>query len=280
MKILVTGNCQARPLGQLLAQHTDHEVLDPIILHLSDDTQRAAHAERIAQADLVLAQATAAVFEPSHLRSDVLRDTRPGQVLVWPNIFFTGQHPYLRYMTHNRDGRIIGPMEATHDMRIVNAWFEDRRGAPFSTAITQAGYEDTVQAASLRDLRAREQTCDVTISDLIEAHFETQRLFFTFNHPSRWLLTRLCERLLDTMGQGQRLPAEGREPLSQYQPPWRFGPDAPLQGRQVDTSVPGKVTLGPVRPYTYAQYQTAAFACYDHMAHLMVPDDIRVTPRY
>ena len=173
MKILVIGNCQARPLGSLLAHSTDHEVLEPIILHLSKADEEEAHMARIAQADLVLAQATAPVFQPAHLRSDVLREGLPGQVIVWPNVFFAGQHPYLRYLTHTRIGRVLGPMEATHDIRVVNAWFQDRHGMSFNAAVSAPDYEQQVYDTSLRDLRGREANCDVTISDLIEADFGT-----------------------------------------------------------------------------------------------------------
>lgn len=54
MKVLVIGNCQARPLGNLIAKYTDHDVLEPIILHLSKEAEAQEHQERIAQADLVV----------------------------------------------------------------------------------------------------------------------------------------------------------------------------------------------------------------------------------
>jgi hypothetical protein len=281
MKVLVIGNCQARQLGNLIAKYTHHDVLEPIILQLSKEAEAQEHQERIAQADLVLAQATAPGFLPAHLRSDLLKQTGTSRVLVWPNVFFVGQHPYLRYLTHSQFGRVLGPMEATHDMRIVNAWFQSRKGETFNPRLAEAGYEQWVYDTSIRELRGREEQCDVIISDLIETHFQTQRLFFTFNHPSLWLLTRLAERILTAAGEDHAIdPADMKEPLSLFQPPWRFMDDTPLQGLTVDLGVAEKVTLGKVRAYTQADFEEAAFACYDHLAAQMEVSALRTTPGY
>jgi hypothetical protein len=281
MKVLVIGNCQARPLGNLLAKYTECDVLEPIILHLAKDAEKVEHLERIVAADLVLAQATASLFKPSYLRSDVLKQTFTDRIMVWPNVFFVGQHPYLRYLTHSQFGRVLGPMEATHDMRIVNAWFQSRKGETFNPRLAEAGYEQWVYDTSIRELQGREASCDVVISDLIESHFETQRLFFTFNHPSLWLLSRLAERILAAVGEGQAIDASDmKEPLSKFQPPWRFPDETPLQGLTVDLGVAEKVTLGKVRAYTQADFEEAAFACYDHLAAQMEVSALRTTPGY
>ncbi len=281
MKILVTGNCQARPLGSLLSKSTSHEVLEPIILHLSNAAEQDAHMERIAQADFILAQATAPVFQPAHLRSDVLQEQFAGRVVVWPNVFFVGQHPYLRYLTHAQAGRVLGPMEATHDIRVVNAWFRSRQGLSFNESMTEPGYEQRVYDTSLRDLRGRESKCDVAISDLIEAHFEDRQLFFTFNHPSLFLLTRLAERVLDRVGKAQTIDVgDMKEPLGQFRPPWRFSDGTALRGRAIDLSTAGEVKLGPPRRYSQREFEETSFACYDHLAAQMDPSALRMTPRY
>lgn len=281
MKIIVIGNCQARPLGELISRYTQHDVLDPIILHLSKDADQEEHMERIAQADLVLAQATAPVFQPAHLRSDIIKQSSAHQVVIWPNVFFVGQHPYLRYLTHVQLGRILGPMDATHDIRLVNDWFESRQGILFNDRLNKADYEQTVYDTSLRELRGREENCDLIISDLIEANFETQRLFFTFNHPSLWLLTRLAERILEAVGEGQVIDAtEMGEPLGRFRPSWCFSTDTSLHGVSVDFDTDGKLILGAPRKYNEAEFKEATFACYDALAEQMDVSALRITPHY
>ncbi len=39
-KLLVLGNCQARPLGMLMKRFAGFDLLDPIILHLAKDDKR------------------------------------------------------------------------------------------------------------------------------------------------------------------------------------------------------------------------------------------------
>lgn len=69
IRLLVIGNCQARPVSRILGQTGRFDCLEPIILHLAADDMRAEHEPRIASADLILAQATVDTFPVAHLRS-------------------------------------------------------------------------------------------------------------------------------------------------------------------------------------------------------------------
>lgn len=279
-KVLVLGNCQARPLAMLLERFAGFELLDPVILHLAKETDQAANEAAIAEADLILAQRTDDAFPVAHLRSSHLQQTYGDRCLVWPNLFFSGQHPYLRYVTHRTLGRLPSPLAEYHDIRLLRDWFATRRGLAFGAQIAEPGYAETFAAQSLASLRQREADCDVSISDLVAEHHARQPLFFSFNHPRLWLLARLAERILDHAGAPRKIDTEGiNEPLGRIQPPGReaIGTRS-MQGVEVTLEADDKITMGKIRPYDADGLRQAFYACYDHIGAHMHPDAIRVTP--
>lgn len=76
-KLLVIGNCQARPLSKMLESTGYFDCLEPIILHLAKSSQYKEHLAQIEAADIVLAQNTADNFAVTHLRSKVYAKATP-----------------------------------------------------------------------------------------------------------------------------------------------------------------------------------------------------------
>lgn len=132
MKILITGNCQARPMSELLCDGVNNFALEPIILHLAKVEDANSHEALLSDADVIIAQATSDSFQPAHLSSRFLKEQFGPRVLVWPNVFYSGQTPYLRYITHTKAGRITGPLDVYHDLRILNEWYISRMGRKLS----------------------------------------------------------------------------------------------------------------------------------------------------
>lgn len=273
MKLLVIGNCQARPLSALFSGAVEGvEPLEPVILHLAKEQEAETHFARMQEADLILTQATAASFKPAHLVSADVQARFPGKTRIWPNIFYAGQQPNLKYLTHTTRGRIYGPLDIYHDCDILRAWYLDRLGID---PVPPAEDPEAVHARSIQALRNRESECDVTVSDLIEAHRGERRLFFTFNHPARWLLERMTERLCALQGLVYAPSApSGREPLGRIAPPSVFDDGETLyQGLPVGSA-------GPPRRYMPAELRSTAFACYDAQREVLTEiERLRYTPR-
>lgn len=283
LKALVLGNCQARPLTQILAQSAEIEVLEPIILHLAKEDERDAQVAHMAQADIIFAQQTADNFQRAWLRSDAVR-AHYGSVAVWPNIFWAGQQPFLRYATHVTGGRLIGPLEALHDLRIYHDWLvgegiiEDR-----SSGFDDA-YASGISRASLAELQRREETCDVGISDFLTAHVDRERLFFTFNHPTARVLVEMARRLLVQSGlSGAGIDIPQREPLGHYVVPshWSGTPPGKMQGDDFSLDPGGAVRRvpGPPKAYSTADLKAAFYAVYDWNPLFRDIANVRFTPR-
>lgn len=242
--VLVTGNCQARPLTTLLERTGMFTCLPPIVLNLAKAKDQDMHQARIAQADIVLVQKTADTFNPPYLRSEHLRATHDC-VRVWPNIFYAGQHPFLRYMTHVTQGRLFGPLEAMHDLRIFLRWRQDR-GLTDAPAPPE-DYPANVASLSWQTLQGREAGCDAIISDFLRAQNLDAPLFLTFNHPTNRVLTEMCRRLLATCGLSIEIPRdpEAPEALGRYVVPSSWtGPDHHFQGDKVEINPQTGIAAG------------------------------------
>lgn len=280
LKLLVIGNCQARPLAKLLAGAVEGvEAMEPIIVHLAREADAPRDLVSMAEADLILTQQTAATFKPSHLVSAGIRAAFADKTRVWPNIFYAGQQPDLKYLTHASRGRIDGPLDIYHDCNVLRAWYQDRlRIDP----VPPREDPETVHALSLAALAERERDCDVAVSDLIEVNRHDRRLFFTFNHPARWLLDQMAQRLAKglrlTYNQGAA-GAPGKEPLGRIVPPALFDDNATqFQGLTIDPAS-GK-PVGPVCRYTPAELRAVAFNCYDRQREaLSEVAQLRYTPQ-
>lgn len=281
MKALVIGNCQARPLTQLIAQSAYAEMLEPIVLHLAKDADHDAHVARMGEADVIFAQQTADNFARPWLRSKNVRADHPA-VFVWPNIFWSGQQPFLRYMTHMTGGRMLGPLEALHDLRIYHDWLVKEGAIADQSTAFDSVYVDRVRERSLAELQRREASCDVTITDVLGAHVDDRRLFFTFNHPTAFVLAEVAKRLLKVAGYYEaQVDEPANEPLGRYVVPslWPEKPDN-LQGDGYALEAGGQVTRKPGAPVRYDEDSlvTAFHEVYAHNPMFRDLSGIRFTP--
>lgn len=282
MRILVIGNCQARPVSALIgAVLVDAEMCDPIVVHLARSTDEAAQRQAIDSADIILAQQTANTFVHPWLRSDYFRSlAKP--VVVWPNVFWAGQQPFLRYLTHRTYGRLFGPMEATHDLRIYTGWLARRGILKDVTGILNAQFVTDVRAQSLQELQSREISCDVGVADFLAERVDQERLFFTFNHPTATVLKELVSRILKSLSLSHEpFGSQKREPLGRYIVPsmWPEAPDV-YQGDGFELVEGGRVERvgGPPVRYPIAELETTFDQVYNHCPAFLDLDNIRLTP--
>ena len=197
----------------------------------------------------------------------------PGRVVVWPNIFYAGQQPFLRYFTRPGAGRMLGPFEAMHDLRLYRSWLRTGRVDPGAVLQADADLVTRTAAGSRSALTERDALADVAVADLIADDPRAEPQFFTFNHPRRALMADVARRLLRKAGLDAARPPPARpEPLGRYRVP---GIDT-AEGMQGDP-VPAQGTRQP-RPYGLADLAAAFQAVYDADPVYREPGAIRLTP--
>ena len=286
MQIQVIANCQARPITMLVPRVApDTKMLEPIIVHLSKAEDEAAHLAQMEQADVIFAQLTQDDFQPAHLATKNLKERFGDKVVVWPNIFYMGQQPYLRYFTHATTGRMMGPMEAMHDLRLYNSWKVTGRVDPAVITQSDSDFIAAIRKTSLAQLEAKEKKCDVAISDFLTVHENNERLFFTFNHPTQLVLLEMARRMFAIIGKPPPPPGgtndQHPESLNRYQVPSVWDQKGvEYQGDQyVSDPVKGPTRL-PGRPqrYTLEELCEAYQKTYDAHEVYQTTKDIRFTP--
>jgi len=276
VKVVVTGNCQARPLADMLGSFPNIEVSGVIILHLSNDDQASEHQELLSSADFIVAQQTAESFSPMHLNSNVLKTT--GRAIIWPNIFFCGQQPYLKYITSSK-GRLLGPLDVYHDLRILELWHKDRFGCNLFSEVNDDERATNLAKRSLIELLDRERSCDISLSGKILAEWETERLFFTFNHPSRRLLFHAATQIAGKLNiTAAPFDSEAREPLDKIIPPSVFD-DQREKDDAVFQGVDGFKGASKKR-YSWQSLVEASFEAYDLQREIILGSTLRLTPSY
>lgn len=282
MKLLVIGNCQARPMAHILAKGLGATALPPIIVHLAREANAQHDLALMDDADLIFAQFTDANFKPQHVAMRTVKDRHPDKTIVWPNIFYAGQQPWLRYVTHAEKGRVRGdPMGDYHDLRLLDLWFRDRLGrSPVDLGITPQQVHDH----SINELRMRERECDIGVTDLIEALRFERRLFFTMNHPTYWLMHEAAGRGAEKLG--FRMRTDGtteQEPLGKIEPPSVLNDlDDPANTHLCESMEPlPKGGPRPVKRYSLEDLKAAVFANYDAQREILQETKrLRYTPRF
>ena len=96
------------------------------IVHLEKPDQSERFWKTLDDSDYILSQLTNDNYPCAHVRSSEIKKKYPEKVIVWPNLFHSGQQPLLRYITNINDGRIMGPLDAYHNIDIFNQWRQDR----------------------------------------------------------------------------------------------------------------------------------------------------------
>lgn len=226
IKIAIVGNCQARPMAQIIATLCSNiEVVTIAIVHLLKNEEKKNFDRSFQIADFIFAQRVADNYPCTFVRTDDLKNKYGKKVIVWPNIFYRGYNPELIYLRNVDRQPLAGPLGDYHNQTFVEGWkngigTEETLKLHRSIDYNRDKYGN-VPSDSLAELSMRETDCDITISKYIEKRLNRSRLFFTFNHPTLELLVYVAKALVDHVGirhQQFRLP-DNSEPLGLVQPP-------------------------------------------------------------
>lgn len=290
MKAVIVGNCQARPMGDILSAIFGLEILSTVIVHLARPQDEARHAEAMQGADVILAQHVSDNYPVPFVRADALRGQHGDKVALWQNMYFSGYNPELAYWKRKGPGkgRLGGPLGEYHLLSVISAW---RDGLGVAGAVARMQDVDWLgehcagaAEKSLIELKSREERGGSAVSDLIEEHWTRRRLFFTFNHPSAALMAQYALRIGRGLGlkpMRQIHPAMLGEPLGTLAlpvNPWvhqahalQFGNFAAYRGAMVKSPAAGApFNLNSTVYYSPTELVEAYWRVYDAQ-----PNDIR-----
>ena len=224
-KIVVVGNCQARPLATAFEKLGDSvEVTAIAIVHLLKSEQFYQYHQHFEQADIIVSQRVANNYPCEFVQTDFLKNKYGSKVVVIVNLYFSGYNPDWCYLRIPEKGPLRGPMGDYHNKTILKSWkkgFDVEQASELLLDYHNNMTYSIVKDQSLAELSTREVNTDIRITDFIQKNMFQERLFFTFNHPSASLLVEYAKRILryKCINYNEHLiDFGGAEPLSQFIP--------------------------------------------------------------
>ena len=273
------GNCQAQSLEAWVSKTaTDVEVVqfDPVWLVREIDF--AEYQERFRRCDIIFAQRVAEDYPIEWLRTSALKANFGERVLTWPNVYFDGYFPGLRYLYLGPAGKQLGPLDEYHYDFLIDA---HRRQLSVEESVryltTDRVFEFSAEPIhqSLAHLIAREADLDVVMSDFIIQNLGARRSMFSMNHPCNHILKELMLRLMARANLMDRLGSidEFQYTLDKIVIPFHPAIAAryhliddlcrtAFKGVRVDFS-DGEITVGGTREYAASDLVECYFRCYD-----------------
>lgn len=203
-RLIVLGNCQAQLMETLLAAGLGEAValdcLQPVFL--LEEEARAEIERKLDDAAVIFAQRTAADYHVEWLRTSALRERYGSKLLAWPNVYFDGYFPDVRYVYLERWGKLQGPLDDYHLGGVIASYTGGASVTEAARTAEEASFDEDPFAASLARLAQREADVDVRISDFVGAVAGERRAFYTPNHPYNFVLIEMCRRLAEAAGLG------------------------------------------------------------------------------
>lgn len=214
MRLAIIGNCQAEALRSILYEaHSPFEIVHLPEYHMMTPADVAPVIDLLDSADLVMAQRVSPDFRIEAMRPSNLRERLGEKCILWPNIYFDGYFPGLRYVYGSDGHKLIGPVGDYHFEQILGCWLQGLEPKEAAEHLTSpdgwAWCLGDPAAASLERLQQREADCHVGISDYIAQNFASRKLMYAMNHPRNSVLLEMLDRMLVYAGieNGYRLRA-------------------------------------------------------------------------
>jgi len=197
-KVVYLGNCQAEAMASIAIFFglDQNPVTLPPIWTLTDN-DRAKIEGAYKEADYIFLQRVDGSFPVTFVKSEYVRNLVPRTpVITWPNIYFDGYFPGIRYL-YGPKGKIVGPLSDYHFDWIIETFRKKLALEETQEYLINIFNEKYATPAedSIRNLIAREKDTDAKISDYIQTYFRHEKLFYTMNHPATIVIVEMLRRL-------------------------------------------------------------------------------------
>jgi hypothetical protein len=115
MRVVVFGNCQAQLLESLIETACPGTTIDkvPPVFVLTDADQDLI-GSKLQSADVIFAQRISDDYHLGWARTREIKATYGEKVVSWPNIYFDGYFPDVRYLYLGGWNKVQSPLEDYH----------------------------------------------------------------------------------------------------------------------------------------------------------------------
>lgn len=206
MIVTLIGNCQIVPLRKILTMlQPDLRIESLPAVHQMKPEHEGRISDLIASSDVVLAQPVEDNYPVEFIRTSNLKSIAHNKLLIWPNMYFKGYAPDFDVIRDPEYINFHGPLLDYHSEKIILSFLKGWNiEAATHFFVEETAYDEKWYATSIddaiRELRRREISTTVVISDFIEENFSKIRLFHIMNHPAVALILEMACRILKQIG--------------------------------------------------------------------------------
>ena len=206
-KCLFYGNCQVEPLKEILSNSINfsdkYQIIPLPPVHLLDKSHVGDLEQKIALADLFVYQLVSDNYQGiEQFGTNYLCDrlSAEAQKIAIPGAYFTGYHPATINLKDAEGNKINEPCDY-HDVNLLYLFERDKTVAETVDILQQDNFYQSEYILNnleitLNELRRREQTLDINISNFIKQNYQKQKLFHTINHPNIAVLNHIAKTIL------------------------------------------------------------------------------------
>lgn len=123
-------------------------------------------------------------------------------IISFPSLFFSGYNPELTYIKKPNGRHLNEGFSDYHDKRILKFYLDGcsesiAKRDLFRLKLSEKSVKANLEAA-IAELNSREESdqLDVKVSEFILANYRKERLFYTVNHPSNYLLYFVVDEVI------------------------------------------------------------------------------------
>lgn len=205
IKIVVVGNCQARPFSILLEKaFYKIEVTCVAIVHLLKNDHITEYKAFFDDSDFIVTQNIADNYPCEFVRTSILKNLYGEKLILIPNLFYRGYTPELRYVRLGSQGTLKGPLGDYQHETILQSYLMGLSTKKCIELMKSPDYwlrqYGNIHSESLSELIKREYFVDVKVTGELREMITQDRLFFTFNHPKVKLIYLMTEKLSNIVG--------------------------------------------------------------------------------
>lgn len=212
-KILFFGNCQTGAVLKCLNLNksyiTRHEICWLLTLNKKEFTTL------IKEQDIIITQPIEENYKNlDYLNTKYIINNTNGIVIIFNSCYFNFYYPDLKYIKHNND--ILHEPNDYHYQYMIDYY---KRGDTIQNYIDKCvNNPDLISQQTLleeasksinelrnRDINIRKELCTksnvyfISISDYIEKNYRERLLFYSMNHPSKYLLQFISENIINIL---------------------------------------------------------------------------------
>jgi len=195
---VVIGNCQVQPLANILeSKNNELYVTKRILVHEGFDIDLNV----INGFDIILTHYLKDNF--GDLSTINLKKKFGNKVVVIPNIFYQGDFTDWFYFPIVNNIRLKGPLGDYHHREIVRSYIkgENKSSAKSAFEYSLFGLKTDSMNNSIQEFIDRQKNVDVDFIDYFKKIISAETpSFHTFNHPKKFVLNELANRILNYLG--------------------------------------------------------------------------------